>query len=738
VTVPKGGARAVTVTGVSGVPRTAATVLVQVRVSARKAATVALTSTSATPASTARFTVPKGITSWTAVLSPSAAGTLTARTQKAAASVTVRVLAWASGASSVRGPGAPVVLARVAPKAVRTLAVSGTAGVPKASAGRTPVALLSVSAPAGSVVRLWSRRSSSTTPASATVAGTGRPVTVAVPTSSTGTVQVQVSGKKAATVHLLGWSTDTAGQKVTMAPRPGTRLLGPQDVRAVAPGSVTLVAAAKVGELLMINTGSRGVRYGRVSSAVGAAGGGTTVALSTAALPDGFSEYRVRYRGAVASATTAMRATAAPRPGGKGIGIGLGGSDAWSCSSGVPATSIIGLSIGIDSDVNLDLSLSDKVLDFSVKGRVTATATLKSGVSVSCSGQLELPVRVPIGATGLALSFGTSGSLTLSSEDDGTGQAATATAVGAMYAAIYIQGTDVTSDGTASGSGSAAFQKSVSGTLDLGVYASISPLASELIGIEPSGSLTLGMSLRFGPPQLFRGPRCVDLTLRPYAEIGVALAVDFFPDLSYSLPRLEGPPVDIYRGPCWGYEGTIGVAFRSTVTGQFSSSDDQRSYTVTMLPVPALYNGSSASQPFAWQGTKSTRDFSDNGALACTATATLSGSGSVTDALRAKLWVETDTEILFEVQSGTISGTWQSVCTPSGGSGPETVQDALSGYLCPWVGRPDPSIATNDLPSISVTRTRVSGSPDGSSTTTCSVSASLTRVELPGSARPEL
>jgi hypothetical protein len=303
-----------------------------------------------------------------------------------------------------------------------------------------------------------------------------------------------------------------------------------------------------------------------------------------------------------------------------------------------------------------------------------------------------------------------------------------------MYAAIYIQGTDVTSDGTASGSGSAAFQKSVAGTLDLGVYASISPLASELIGIEPSGSLTLGMSLRFGPPQLFRGPRCVDLTLRPYAEIGVALAVDFFPDLSYSLPRLEGPPADIYRGPCWGYQGTVSVEYQASLLSESQALDDRRNYTVTMLDEPARYNGNSVSQSYLWQGSKVVHGVvQQGGPFSCTTDQTLTGQGSVTDPSGSDLWNEAPPDVVFKIPSGTISGTSTTVCSPDGGSTSETATDFLSGYLCGWVARPDPLAETSSLPAVRMTRTSTSGG--SGSSTTCTLDVALQRVEFPATAR---
>ena len=739
--VPAGGARAVAVAGVGGVARDASMVLVSVRVSVAKPASVALVTGSGVPAARSWLAVPRGVSSWVAAVSPSVAGTLTARSRGAAASVAVSVLGWSSGTTTMRGPVAPVALTVGAPGAVRRVQVAGVGGVPKASAGRTALALVAVTAPAGAVVQLWSKRVNARTVQVARVVGVGGPVTVAVPVAAAGTFDVLVSGRRPATLHLVGWSTDTAKQSVMMAPRPGTRILGPQDVVSVTDDAVVVRGSAAVGEVLMINTVTRGIRYGRVDSAAGLTGGRTRITLATASLPDGFADYRAGYHGAAGATKTVLSAARSTGLSPQGLGVGIPGSDMWTCATTVPATQIIGLDLNVDTDVNLDVSLSERVLDFSIKGRVTATATLKTGVTVSCSGKLKLPFRILLGPTGLMISFDATGSMSLAS-NDGPGTSApsaSATAVGAVYAALYINGDTIVSDTTTTGSGSGSFQQAVVGSLDLGVQVSIGP-ATKDIGLDASLSGTIGLSMQYAPPLLFRGPRCVDLVLKPFIEFGANLAIPFFPDLSYTIARKEGPEASLHQGPCWGYVGTASLTYRDSLASDNHTKSDERSYTVVMKPQPATYlSDSQAAQEFTYQANRQATEWINYGGdLSCTTRSAMTGGGqSLHSSGDPRLWTETDTETLFTLSSGVLNGTWDLSCT-DGAHSTEAISEFIDGGLCSWVTRADPNMPTTKLAIIDISRTNTWGTPGVGSWQSCVLDVNLQRTEFPASARPQL
>jgi len=364
-------------------------------------------------------------------------------------------------------------------------------------------------------------------------------------------------------------------------------------------------------------------------------GGGTTVTLQTAQLYDAFSAYDAHFDGAVAgtlSAANKARARAMADVSGPGpMALSFLSGKFWNCGEGVNVNDLMAIDVSYAGTAYLDFSLAQRSLDFSMRGAVSVTFTLLGGLSVSCSVTGELPFELPLGATGLALKFGGTGEL--SAEMPETSAGGTFSITGGIRAFAGYGYFDGASTGTQTVHPFGSARSNADGlslSLKLGVFVKVGvavPPGEDDV-VDASGSLTLGAKFEAGRPdpasdpqhREMRGGQCVDVTLAPYVKIGAEVAVPFFPDVSFDIAEYDGPELDLFKGKCWGYSGTV----KTTVNYVISAADQSctlqycgkgshivRSMTKTLIPQAASFThfvdaqlggpyGSPIAEPYSW------------------------------------------------------------------------------------------------------------------------------------------
>jgi hypothetical protein len=113
------------------------------------------------------------------------------------------------------------------------------------------------------------------------------------------------------------------------------------------------------------------------------------------------------------------------------------------------------------------------------------------------------------------------------------------------------------------------------------------------------------------------GPHCFDADATVYLTLGANVTIAFF-DAAVD-HDFEAPPVSIFRGPCWGYQGTLSSEYKGDSDGYVlcpsycTRNHVNETATITMdSGQPARYNihghnaGYTVSQPHSWTASNGT------------------------------------------------------------------------------------------------------------------------------------
>lgn len=634
VSVSSTATRSLTVAGVGGVPADARSVVLRVRTAAASAAgSMAVWSEGATPTQGTGF--PAKSHTWTTTVAPTN-GKVNLRTLSGSATTQVQVLGWSAGPTSLTGAKLPVARQDVTPGAVRTVQVAGVGAVP---ATDVDTAMVSFSAPTGARVDVWDNRVG-TEVADASVVSRGGVITLPVPLSGAGDFDVAVTGTNTTMVMVTGWSANPTGEAVSFVPKANTRFVSPAEVTATAGRTITIDKTAQAppdgGHVLVRPRNGDAPYLGKVLARQTLSTGQDKLTLGRAALHEAFDDYDATYTGhgnddiTAAAIERSLRTTSGAGNGGgttpaassattgthtaaRGLPLGL---NAWDCNTEVDTEDIISTDLDVAITPNLSVDLSARIFDFSAKGTITATITLASEVQVNCTLDPGRPMlSIPVGATGLAMKIGISGTADFEAEGS-----LTFTNTTRVYASVsYYDGeTDQT---TAAGNSSDVTPNGqLKGKINFGAKVSIGPLqppgTEDLV--TAAVSVTLGTEFVLGPPVhpyvgagVFKGKACYDLTATPYLEVGAQIVTPFFKDIDLSLPRVDLASLTLYKGPCIGYTGTIEFKqtrdyYKACPGGSCDSPvrfHSVENFVMTLPGEPMVWYGMDVLQPFAWHAT---------------------------------------------------------------------------------------------------------------------------------------
>lgn len=550
--------------------------LVAVRTTARKSGRLAVWTPGA-PSPSTGDSFAAGSQTLLKVVRLSPTGGVALRAFGASARVQVDVLAWGLATTTLEATRAPMALGAVKGGTARKVTVAGAKGIP---AGAQDV-FVTISAPKGMTVKVWPTAAGKGAP-SAFFTSSGGATTVALQVPKARSVLVKAAGVAgAARVVATGWVSRLGKQQVTFQPRAGTSLIGPSDVVSMTDNTAVIRPTAGViaaDEHVMLRPADAPAAYvGRVVEAAPVSGGNTRLVLTNASLAEAFVDYKATFSGPlthpVSSGPPASSEYAAAgmslTP--DWLKLSFFGGDHWQCDSGgLTLNDPVDVDIAWGGDINAGVDVADRMLDISLKGSLQTTIkmNLPTGISsVSCSVSGQFPGQLPLGSTGLSAKFGGTGSLEFSKPDDDSA-AITMVGTSRVYAAFFYSRGTVVKDATL------GFDADVHPNANrgeavarLGVGVGIGP--AEIPGFDESrwweGSLILGYKFRIGPPdpgedphrRVMLGPRCLDASVGPYMEVGAALMEPFFPDVSISQEPVQLDQKPLYRGPCWGYSGTI-------------------------------------------------------------------------------------------------------------------------------------------------------------------------------------
>jgi len=599
-----GSNRKVQLTGSSGAPVGSEAVLVALQVQgARKAGTVRLGSSSSMVGSFGR-----GGGDVLVLARPGADGSLAVGLSSGARKVTARVVAWSATGGQLTA--APAATAAGSVSATKRVALRGRFGVP-ATAVRAVV--VSAVSKAGTTLQV-------------------------VPLDAKGAGRVVSPGGRA-NVAVQGWIADPGGSSSSYVPRAGTVVLGAGDVVAASTGSLTLDRSSdvpKVGGHVFVRIAAEGASAaGRVTS-VTKAGGRTVLGIEPVSLDKAFSDFDAHYDGPI----TIASGTGDPRslrldgresgfsPRGLLGSVPLGTAGIFDCDLGVDVPRITSWSLSLeDGSTYFDLNLGSRSIDFQTKGRLVAKLGLSGGTAeVKCALSDDFKKKLPqippiqLGSTPFALKIGPAASITAKapfgpSEITGT----------ARFAAgfSYIDGRKNVLNAVGVGIDTKTPPGAL--TLKAGVEASIGPAVvfDGPIRIDPNVSLTAGGKITAGPPEQdsdgqLLGPRCIDITANGFVDLGAQVAIKFFDflkvDASFSAPPYETPKLNLYKGPCWGYEGSVAYSLtgNNLIPGLTIAYD--QGVTLSMIGgQPARFIGSPGGgyvvQPYRWSAYNRTKRF---------------------------------------------------------------------------------------------------------------------------------
>jgi hypothetical protein len=627
--------RRVQLAGRGGVPAAATALVVAVTTSRATKAGVLRTWTPGTTAATTGLAYPAGTHIAVSTVRPDTDGAIGVRaTGRLRAGL--QVLGWSSGSTTLNALARPMSLASIRGGTKKSVMVAGGRGIPATAQDISAV----VNAPKGATVRVWRNATGAGSPAHTAVsAGGALPFLIPVPTGRKITVRV-TGTRKTSTVVATGYVSRLGDQTLSFAPLPRTRILGPGDVLAERSDATIDLGrtadAVSVGDILMVRTRAGAPYVARALSVVTSPSGIRTLSLETATLEDAFADYRATYDGPVDQATQNVASETLPR-GLRAARAALRGGD-WECSGEATATPI-SIEPSFTGNAHLDVDLGARSVDLSLRGRVSVTVTFATEASVSCTYSSDLPVSVPLGTTGLAAKLGTSGTVGITLAQDSDGGTFTVTAGINAYAAFWYY--DGESDSTLTGAASGSVGADLDGldlSLEVGFSIAVGPAVPLGVTevVDASGSFTFGMVFRARTPGYYRGPKCLDVTLNPFAEIGASLVVPFLRDINVTVARVDFDEAMLYRGPCWGYSGTVTFNVDGSHTDCDGCAIFERHDEVvwTMAPEPAEFQGQESRyiyQPYGWTASVDQRfDGVRDGdpPYRCSWTAVGSGSGT--------------------------------------------------------------------------------------------------------------
>ncbi|MET1059397.1 MAG: hypothetical protein ABWX84_07355 [Nocardioides sp.] len=620
--------RTVQLTGRAGIPANATAVLVALETSAKRAGT-ATAWTTGLPIATAGHAFPAGNHTTLLTLAPSTAGRISLRSLSGSASARLRVLGWASPGTTVAPLPRPTALGTVVPGGVRAVAVAGRAGIPATAQD----VVFGVNAARGARVRVWTNARGTGSPVLDTTSRGGA-VTSWLPVPSGRKVAVKVTGTRAKTrLTAMGYVSSLGSQTLSFVPKVGTRLLGSGDIVGTGDGTVDLARSAgpvQTGDHVLARPAGGTPFIGQITNVTTGAGGVRTLSLAAAELSAAFDDYDATYDGALLSsiATPATSARGARVQGaraaaGAAAAAGLGAPDKiglqffkndwWSCSASLPVAQLVNIDAEYSGDIHFAVDLSQRSLDFSAKGSLKVTFTFLGKASVSCTltaaDNPDIYPRIPLGTSGVAVKFGGKAEFEATTPDVTDGGTFSVTAGLNAYAGYYYF------DGLSGGTTTVAPIGDVSANYDglslsfrPSLFIAVAPMLPPGLeeNLDANASVSIGAELAVGVPDTLRGPRCLDVTLQPTIETGVDAVVAFLgldAKFTWEGAKWEGPKTELYKGPCWGWTGTVTYEAVGETTPacegcEYFIRDDHA--TLTLDPQPARFIAGDIYQPFSW------------------------------------------------------------------------------------------------------------------------------------------
>lgn len=538
-----------------------------------------------------------------------------------------------------------------------------------------------------------------------------------------------------------------------------TRLAGPSDVISATSTSVTLrpgTDTPPVGGHLVIAPSSDARFAGLIGKVTGVAPGAgkTVVTYADAAIHEAFVDFDTEYHGGVSADALQAR----PRPGDHAraaglsdiVGIGIGNIGALECTASGIAFSALDFGLtGLYGDFSFDLSSRQAHFELGGTATATASAALSPG-SVSCTLDYEFPGRIPAGWLGVGVHAG----LTVSLSTTDTGTASYSASAPATIGFDYDDG-DVTNLSSLDFSGT--------GQLDAPeTTLTISPYVGLIIGFvkdlkvaDATVALDLAANVVFGPHPRYVGDQCNAIRFAPTLNISAGIELEWFPDLSFSIAQIPLADIDLWRGPCLGYSGSVSFKAEesftvpeaqatTTVEGTLEavvSSDPSR-------PVERTSGGGALNLGLnsSWTADYDrSHQYSYTGAPPCGYTITDSGSGAgahaTDDEVPTKLFFDSGT-----YTAGAVRSYWTSFMHPadsdpvyfninvttqhSGGCGldPSTSTSAVDFSIPPDA---NPFSGVTVAPNGNITGTDTLVVPVSGGTVTYTITYSLTAVDVP-------
>ena len=374
-----------------------------------------------------------------------------------------------------------------------------------------------------------------------------------------------------------------------------TRLGGPSDVISHTATTVTLRAGTDtppVGGHLVLAPSSD-ARFGGLIAkvtAVAPGAGSVVVAYTPAAIHEAFDDFDTEYHGAVSepAAPHARRAGARAAAAGLGDTIGIGSEliPGLSCSaSGIAFSSLeFGLT-GVHGDFTFDLSARRAHFELGGTATASASASLLPG-SVSCTLEYEFPLRLAVGWLGIGFHAG----VTVSLSTSGTGTASYSASAPATIGFDYNAG-NVTNLSHLDFSGTGhvnAPETSLTISPFVGI---VLGFAKDLELADPTIAIDLAANVIFGPHPRYVGDQCNAIRYAPTLDITAGIDFTWFPDVSFTLAQIPLGEVDLWRGPCLGYAGTVRFLVEESTTSSDAVSTTSVESTLEAVgetPTPAI------------------------------------------------------------------------------------------------------------------------------------------------------
>ncbi|QLQ10526.1 MAG: hypothetical protein HZY75_09190 [Nocardioidaceae bacterium] len=311
--------------------------------------------------------------------------------------------------------------------------------------------------------------------------------------------------------------------------------------------------------------------------------------------------------GRISTAAVAGRTGEAAEPAaGGGIlgGLNLLDGHGVTCNIGGNAAEVIDVAVTYDGNTNLDVSLRRSTVDFSMTGRIKVVVSFLGGQSVGCT--VEGPkISIPIGTTGVSLILGAEGSFEFTTADAAAGGLFSVTGGANTHAAFWYIDGESGGDSTFKPYGDVKSNiDGLTGELRVGLVAALGFGGLPVFGAPiAQGGLNLGLKLVVSEPDYRKGgPSCLDVDLQGDLKVEATVIIPFLPDATVTIPNDIGPSLPLFRGPCYGYSGTI--EFRHVGTVQTCVECQITTWNheglVTLKPEAAKFLGGWVYQPYTW------------------------------------------------------------------------------------------------------------------------------------------